>query len=269
MSDVSQWNVSASSNNSAPPDGWPEGQAPSSVNNCGREVMAAVARWYAQMNGSLTSGGTANAQTITTSDSHAALGDIPMLVFEAGATNTAACTLAVDGLTAKNIQLHGTNLAGGEIVSGQTYAVVYNSTNDKFDLISRSPEIRYLAIRLIAKGDDLPTASTSVNVGGRFYVPFSGTILQSDTLKNQLSAAVDTAGTTNETIVDIHLNGTTIMTTNKLDIETTEVSTTTATTQPDLTTTSITAGDYLEFFVDQNSTTKAKGLTVYMAIRES
>lgn len=46
MSDVSTWSITAGSNNSAPPDGAPEGMAPSSVNDTLREVMAAVARYY-------------------------------------------------------------------------------------------------------------------------------------------------------------------------------------------------------------------------------
>ncbi|KKL61125.1 hypothetical protein LCGC14_2198470, partial [marine sediment metagenome] len=47
-------------------------------------------------------------------------------------------------------------------------------------------------------------------------------------LHDQLAATTDTAGITGTMIVDIHLNGTTIMTTNKLDIETTEKGTETA-----------------------------------------
>lgn len=36
------WSTTAASNASAPPDGWPEGQAPSTVNDCAREMMAAI-----------------------------------------------------------------------------------------------------------------------------------------------------------------------------------------------------------------------------------
>lgn len=44
---VGLWSTTPGSNNSTPPDGWPEGQAPSTVNDCAREMMAAV-RTYAQ-----------------------------------------------------------------------------------------------------------------------------------------------------------------------------------------------------------------------------
>lgn len=36
------WSTTAASNASAPPDGWPEGQAPSTVNDCAREMMASI-----------------------------------------------------------------------------------------------------------------------------------------------------------------------------------------------------------------------------------
>lgn len=37
------WSTTAASNSATPPDGWPEGQAPSTVNDCAREMMAAIA----------------------------------------------------------------------------------------------------------------------------------------------------------------------------------------------------------------------------------
>lgn len=48
MSDVSTWTIAAAGNNSAPPDGFPEGMAPSALNDACREIMAAVARFYAE-----------------------------------------------------------------------------------------------------------------------------------------------------------------------------------------------------------------------------
>jgi hypothetical protein len=46
MSNISSWSTTAASNNAATPDGWPEGMAPSSINNCGREMMAAIRTWF-------------------------------------------------------------------------------------------------------------------------------------------------------------------------------------------------------------------------------
>lgn len=46
MADISDWSTTAASNNATPPDGAPEGMAPSGVNDVIRELMAAVRRWY-------------------------------------------------------------------------------------------------------------------------------------------------------------------------------------------------------------------------------
>lgn len=36
------WSTTAGSNSATPPDGWPEGQLPSTVNDCAREMMASI-----------------------------------------------------------------------------------------------------------------------------------------------------------------------------------------------------------------------------------
>lgn len=43
---ISSYSTTAASNNSAVPNGWPEGMAPSGVNDCGRQMMADVRSWY-------------------------------------------------------------------------------------------------------------------------------------------------------------------------------------------------------------------------------
>lgn len=125
--------------------------------------------------------------------------------------------------------------------------------------------IRYLIFSLIDPDTDV---AVDTDIGGDFTIPFAGTILQDDTLHDQLAATNDAAGVTGTQIVDIHLNGTTIMITNKLDTETGNKGTQDAATQPDLTTTVIVAGDILTFDVDAIHTTPGKGLKILMAIRE-
>jgi hypothetical protein len=46
MADIKSWANTAAANNQQPPDGWPENQLPSTVNDCAREDMAAVRRFY-------------------------------------------------------------------------------------------------------------------------------------------------------------------------------------------------------------------------------
>lgn len=148
MSNVSQWNIAAASNNSAPPDGAPEGMAPSTVNDTMREFMAALARWYSDADGSLTSAGSGGAYTLATNNVYTSLTDIPLLVFRANHTNAGAATLSVDGLTARAIELDGVALTGGEIVTDTICVVAHNATSVVFDLVN--PALTSLGLGSIA-----------------------------------------------------------------------------------------------------------------------
>lgn len=138
MSNVAAWSVTAASNNSAAPNGAPEGMAPSGVNDVIRENMAATAKWYTGLDASLTSTGSANAYVLSTGSSHAALADIGLVIFKANFTNSAAATIAIDGLSATAIEICGDALVGGEVVSGSVCALVYNATGTAFEMVSPS-----------------------------------------------------------------------------------------------------------------------------------
>jgi hypothetical protein len=43
---IRNWSVNASENNASPPNGWPEGMAPSAVNDAARKMMADIRTWY-------------------------------------------------------------------------------------------------------------------------------------------------------------------------------------------------------------------------------
>jgi hypothetical protein len=122
---------------------WSEGQTPGSVNDSNRALMGRIADWRDDLagvkpsNAEIVSGGAADAQTLTTNGAidPAALTHGWMITFQAGFTNTTACTLAVDSLTAKNIQaVAGSNLSGGEIIAGRYYTVHYNQPDDAWIL---------------------------------------------------------------------------------------------------------------------------------------
>lgn len=151
MSDLESSNFSetAASNNAAVPNGAPEGMLPSGVNDTIREFMAAAKREWDRSGPTLTSGGSANAQTLTHTAAVQALVRGQTYMFVAGFSNAAATTLAVDGLTATAVRLNNAALVGGEIVSGRTYLVAYDGT----------------AYQLIGGGSSLATPVTVANGG--------------------------------------------------------------------------------------------------------
>jgi len=111
-------------------------------------------------------------------------------------------------------------------------------------------------VLIVALGDE--TTALTLGVKVTMYAPYAMTL-------SSIKASVLTAPTDATLITDVHLNGTSIMTTNKLQIETTEFHTKDATTQPTLTTTAIAVDDKLEFEVDQiGSTVAGAGLKVYL-----
>ena len=134
--------------------------------------------------------------------------------------------------------------------------------------VASKRNIEWIVFDVVAPTTD---CSTGTNLAGDFVSPIAGTILQNDSSPFYLYATNSTAGTwtTTGTVVDININGASIMTTNKLDFDTTEKTTTTAATPPDLATTALSVGDIITIDIDTIADgTAPKGLKVYMAIRQ-
>lgn len=130
MSGVEDWDTTAANNATADSNiNWAENQNPSTVNNSARAEMAAVAAWLRTMAAYGTVGGTADAITLTTSQTPSALG--PALVgFIATGTNTGAVTLNRDSLGAKPLRaVSGSALAAGEIITGRFYLAAYTTAS--------------------------------------------------------------------------------------------------------------------------------------------
>ncbi len=160
MSDVQTWNVSAGSNNSAAPNGFPEGMPPSGVNDAAREVMAAVARYRYDTDGVNSSTGT-NTITLSASRTMTAYAQGDLFTFKAGGTNTGATTLNVDSLGAKNVYYQGAALTGGEITNGQIVTVVYDGT--QFQLINPALPTGVLTIAAYKQDTDGYNTTTGTN----------------------------------------------------------------------------------------------------------
>lgn len=104
-----------------------------------------------------TSGGTANAHTIATAPVTAAYAAGQAFEFVAGSTNTAPCTLNVNGLGAKSVRKTAggvlVDLASGDLQANIVQRVTYNGTH--FQLMSARPH---------SQGADVASAAT-LNLG--------------------------------------------------------------------------------------------------------
>lgn len=138
---VKSWSTTAADNDDADTANgiiFTEGQAPSTVNNSMRALMAEIKKDYDRSAGwtyaAGTVGGTADAITLTHSPAPAAYAAGQRFAFKATATNTGAVTVNVDTLGAKAVQYRGAALAAGDITNGNVVVIVYDGT--QFQMVS-------------------------------------------------------------------------------------------------------------------------------------
>ena len=128
-----KWSRTAASNASA--DGtinWAEGQAPSSVNDSARAMMTALAKARGDLSGSITTGGTSTAYTLTSYQVFTALQAELFVAFTPHATNGATVTLNVDGLGAKPLRSQpgsSGEIGAGVLIQGTPYVATYFTSN--------------------------------------------------------------------------------------------------------------------------------------------
>lgn len=135
---VVTWSKTAASNASADSNvNFAEGQAPSSLNDSNRAAMASVAMWRDDTNGSITTGGTSTAYTLTSNQGFASLTAMgnAVIAFVPHTTNGDAPTLSVDGLTAKKIRFTtGADIPSNSLIAGTPYVVTYYASVGEFIL---------------------------------------------------------------------------------------------------------------------------------------
>jgi hypothetical protein len=133
MGDIQGWSATDASNI----DLFPENMTFGAVNDGGRAVQGAMARWFSDWNGSIVASGSSNAYAITSNRTISSLANNTVMWFRANHTNTGAATLNLNTLGAKDIvRATGAALAAGDITSGQIVGVYYNSTLDDWVLIT-------------------------------------------------------------------------------------------------------------------------------------
>lgn len=112
---------------------WAEGQAPSTVNDSARAMMAALASWRDLIDyGTISNcsvGGSGNAITLTCSPTIGVREAGRRYLFAAGAGNTSTVTLTVDSTTAGALQWKASALVSGDIATGDIIVVEDDGTN--------------------------------------------------------------------------------------------------------------------------------------------
>lgn len=171
-----------------------------------------------------------------------------------------ATDLALAGLDARYQVAASLTVSG--IVELATTAEINTGTDstrampvDQF--VASNRNVRYLLYRIV---DPSASCATGTTQGGDIEIPFDCTIVS-------IGAWVDTAGVTNLMTVDVNKNGTTVMATDKITLDSAEKTSRTAATPPALTTTALSAGDLVTVDIDAVQTTPAKGLVVRLGLR--
>lgn len=137
------WSHTAASNGSIDSSvNFQEGQAPSSLNDSGRAVMARVAEFRDDTAGSLLTAGTSTAYTVSTNQVFDTLAHLhgQTLVVRFHVANGAAPTLNVDGLGAKPIQVSSGVAVGTGVIGAGVTQVTYDNTIPAF-LVQGIPAI--------------------------------------------------------------------------------------------------------------------------------
>jgi len=109
---------------------FPEGMTFANVNNSARALEGILARFYKDVNGSLTTGGTSNAYTLTANQTVTAYYAGLWVRAKASFSNSGAATLSVDSVGAGAIKKGGTtDVASGDILEDHIYDFVHDGTN--------------------------------------------------------------------------------------------------------------------------------------------
>lgn len=175
INDLSQTDA----NNANPTYGFPENMAPSAVNNNLRALEGILARWRVDLEGGLTSIGSANAIIVSSARTITSYYDGLMLSFTATLANTASPTLNVDSQGARYISKNGDQtLVANDIRAGQRVIVSYDSSNSRFQLVSAGQGSTLFSDPMTTRGDIIyrdASAAARLAVGST-----SNSVLRSD-----------------------------------------------------------------------------------------
>lgn len=129
---IRSWSTTAATNATADSSiNWAEGQAPSTVNDSARSMMATIAKHMSDTEGALVTTGGTTAFLLTSSTVYTALASGLTLCIKFNVANTGASTLNVDGLGAKSIRKFTSGaegaVAANDLLANNHYYLVYDT----------------------------------------------------------------------------------------------------------------------------------------------
>jgi hypothetical protein len=131
---IYKWSQTAGSNDTADSSiNWQENQAPSTINNSARAMMAAIAKFRDDIGGNIATGGTSTAYTVSSNQVISANTNGFQVAFTPHTDCGSPVTLAVDGQTAKPLRpYHSVEFLAGQIKGGGIYVATYNTANSEW-----------------------------------------------------------------------------------------------------------------------------------------
>jgi hypothetical protein len=157
MAEIFDWDVTAGNNNNAPPNGFPEGQTPASLNNSSREVMAVIARYYEVFSGGLVTTGSSGSYVLSVNQVITSYSTGLFFSFTANHDNPGAALLNVNGVGSVAVTTpDGSDLLPGVIRSGGVYSVTYTGTTFILHAanVNLPPNFIYYPWNFDSSGDD-------------------------------------------------------------------------------------------------------------------
>jgi hypothetical protein len=196
----STYSETDASNNTASPDGWPEGMAMSGLNNSGRQMMGALKRFWGRIQGAYASTGSSNAYVLTPTVALSAYVTGERYSFRSNFSNTGAATLNISSLGAKTIKKYTASgkadLAADDIRSGQPVTVEYDGT----DLVMVTPVANTLTVAATQSDMETATSTTTAVTPGvvknhpgvaKAWVSFNGTGTLAVNASHNVSSVTD------------------------------------------------------------------------------
>jgi hypothetical protein len=185
ISDNTNWFETDASNNKSPPAGWPEGQMPSTVNDCARANMGALKRFWDRVNPVQVVTPASGLWTFTTGNAAypTAYMDGEIYTFRAGAVSATGDNFQVNALGAKPIyrSVHGNVVTiGVEDIAGNAAPVlIYNEllNSGAGGFILTNP-----FVPIVGDGAGGASVGGNLSVGSNLTVAGTGTFQQSITI---------------------------------------------------------------------------------------